>query len=151
VNGVKEAGTDRVSVAQRLREALLGQTVRDRRNGWRYTAWTFLWLLSLAAVKFVLETTSLDGLLAWAVTAVPIVLSLVALWAYLRFLREADELTRRVQLEAIAFGFAVGLIVHFAWFPLSQLGAPALDRSALMTVMVLAYLAGMGVVARRYK
>jgi hypothetical protein len=151
MNGVKEAGADRVSVAQRLREALLGQTARDRRNGWRYTAWTFLWLFSLATVKFVLERTGLEGPLAWAVTAVPIILSLVALRAYLRFLREADELTRRVQLEAVAFGFAVGLIVHFAWFPLSQLGAPALDRSGLMTGMVVAYLAGMGVAARRYR
>lgn len=141
----------RPSLGRRFKEIVFGDRRRDRRNGWRYAGWALLWATSVAVVMFVLKETGLDGPLAWAITTVPIALSFVVLRAYLRFLREADELTRRIQYEAIAFGFAVGLLVHFAWFPLSLLGAPALDRSGIMPVMVLAYLVGMGVASWRYE
>ena len=151
MSGSKELGPDRVSAGQRLKEIFLGVTPRDRRNGWRYAGWAFLWMLSMMAVTLVLKRTGLSGPVAWAMTVVPIVLSFVVLRAYLRFLREADELTRRIQFEAIAFGFGVGVLVHFAWFPLEQLGVPELDRPGVMVIMVLAYLVGMGIASRRYK
>src|ERR1044072_5487938 len=76
----------------------------------------------------------LDGGLGWgpaahphggalaALTAVP---GLVGIRAYIRFLREADELLRKIQLEALAIAFGVGVLFMMTRRLFARLRGPA--------------------------
>jgi predicted ABC-type sugar transport system permease subunit len=86
-----------------------GLRPRDKANENRTTLYAFLWIASIAAIRIPLVA----GMPEW--TAWPFVaLSLGCGWllarAFHRMLREADELMRIVQLEALAAGFGAGLI-----------------------------------------
>jgi len=70
-----------------------------------------VWVLAFLASLIVVERYGDDSL---AVSSVALVVAGVA-WvpivgAYLRFLRETDELTRLIQMQAMAVGFASGLL-----------------------------------------
>src|SRR5688572_20225060 len=65
-----------------------------------YLAWMVVWI----GMRLLLEA-GLPRPLAWALASVPLLLGVVMVAMYVRFLRVADELLRKIQLEGIALGF----------------------------------------------
>jgi len=82
--------------------------------------------------------------------ALPTAVGVVALLGFGRFLREADELQRRIQLEALTMGFGACLFAGFGYRLFEGLGAPVASISDASIAMVFFYLIGLWVGRRRY-
>jgi hypothetical protein len=126
-------------------------TREDLQNLRRFNGWLFLWAVVFLAATFLLRRSAAElGSLAWLVAAVPTIAFLLALRAYVRFLNRADELTRKIHLEALAMGFAVGVLFGFCYRLLERAGAPHLDISDVLLPMVVAWSFGIVWGHRRY-
>jgi hypothetical protein len=134
-------------------------TAADRRNQIRFIIWTFVWMLgyTLAAQAIKHDWGGLglqSGAWLWRRTIMallPNVLAVGAVGAYVRFLRMADELTRLVQLQGMAVGFAASVLLLLNWDLLETAGAPAMDPSDALLVPVFAWVVGQIVSALRYR
>jgi hypothetical protein len=87
-----------------------GLRTRDKANDVRTTQWALAWIASLLVASAAIKL----GQVAPPVAAALAVLTLIPAWkfvgAYRKLLREADEMLRQVQLEALAAGCGAGLI-----------------------------------------
>ena len=68
--------------------------------------WLVTYTLALLALKFLV----LEPAVAGAIAFVPVVPFVFFLFAFVKTLRNADELQRRIQLEALAIAFPVTLV-----------------------------------------
>lgn len=129
---------------------------RDQQNQHRLRSWSLAWaasfLAATAALRFEVFTGGIAAVLMAAVTAALLVGMVVS---YRRFLLEADELRRKIELDALATAFGVGLVVgHSYW--LLKLGGVVpeavveSDLLYLWALMVFTYLGGVLVGRRRY-
>lgn len=126
-------------------------TQRDRRNSRRATWWLFGWMISFLGTALAIRFAMLpEGLATYLAIAASGGLGLVAMLAYVRFLREADELQRKIQLEALALGFAGGFLATFTLTLLERSGVQGIDLADPFLVMVLLYMVGLMLGARRY-
>ncbi|MBT8143399.1 MAG: hypothetical protein KJO55_01790 [Gammaproteobacteria bacterium] len=89
-------------------------TGRDRRNQLIFTGWMFAWGISWIAAQRWLQSGKPDGAVAWLITVSPLIFAALALYYYLRFLRQTDEMVRRIQVEGLAFGFGIGVFYMLA-------------------------------------
>ena len=127
-------------------------TPRDARHLWVFNSWLaggvacFLAATYLLAKKEPIAPTAV----AYALTAATIVLLTIAARAYLIFLRGADELLRKIQLEALAFSFGAAVIFMFGWRLCERLGAPKLDVDDPVFVMMIVWGFGQWLGYRRY-
>ena len=126
-------------------------TPSDRRNLNRANLWLLIWLVSFAATTFLVKGGRIPpGPLGWVVAAIPMVVGLGALLAYGRYLRHADELQRRIQLQALGVGFGVAFFFGFGYRLLEKVGAPAAEISDVSMVLTLFYFVGLWIGRRRY-
>jgi hypothetical protein len=112
--------------------------------------------LSMAAYVIVLwiSISSLDRIdqpLKTAVALVPLIPAGFALVAYLRFLGRMDELGRRIQLEALAFGFGAAGMLTFAYGFLENAGFPQLSYIWVFPVMIALWGIGGAIASYRYR
>jgi len=134
------------------RSWLLGcdMTPADRRKIWRFNALAFVWMAAFVAGSFVARRGE-QPLLGWALAALTALLGIAVVAFYVRFLRSADELLRKIQLEALALAFGVGIIFMVTYRLCERLGAPSLDIADPMIVMVITWVVGQLIGARRYR
>jgi hypothetical protein len=112
--------------------------------------------LSMAAYVIVLwiSVSSLDRIdqpLKTAVALVPLIPAGFALVAYLRFLGRMDELGRRIQLEALAFGFGAAGMLTFAYGFLENAGFPQVSYIWVFPVMIALWGIGGAIASYRYR
>jgi hypothetical protein len=69
----------------------------------------------------------------------------------MRFLREADELVRKIELEGLAIGFGVGVLFLLGYQLLEQVGLPEISAHKTAAVMLFAWLFGQVIARRRYR
>lgn len=126
-------------------------TARDRRRfGWA-NFWLVAWAIAtVLAYRFVSGMDPVTGVAGYVIVAVPILLGLATLWSFCRFLRDADELLRKIQLEALSIGAGVGLVFLMSWQLLEKLGAPEADLLTAAVVILLAIGLGQWLGTRRY-
>ena len=126
-------------------------TARDRRNEMRYLitsmAWAICFMGGMFLIKFGLVPA---GPVSWAVAALPSAAAVLLLKAYLRFLREADEFQRVIQLQALAIGFGGSFFAICGYSLFVPLGAPAVDGVTMLAVMPLFYIIGVLIGRRQY-
>jgi hypothetical protein len=126
-------------------------TARDAKNERHFT----LWMLG-AALAYVGATAafrwrgSIPETLPWLLAAAAWLLAIQTVWSYLTFLRAADELLRKIQVEALALGFGSGAVVSLLYPLLERLGAPHFGAEAAGVVMMLSWSAGTLLGTRRY-
>lgn len=126
-------------------------TPTDRRNGLRLTAASLLWATVFVGSSAALSADSgPTGVTAWLIAIVCVVLGLVALAAFRRFLLEVDELGRRIQLEGLAFGFGVGVLFSLTYGLFNKAGAPDMEMTHAGTVLIFGYIAGVLRATRQY-
>ena len=127
-------------------------TEADRRNQYWFTAWLIAWAVSFVAANQILKSElEMADPLSWAVAIGPNVFAIAALLAYLRFLRQADELLRKIQLEGLALGFGVGVVFMLSYQLLERVGAPQLHVGDPVVVMMVAWALGQLLGMRRYR
>ena len=127
-------------------------TERDRRNQSMAVVWLFLWALSWVVASIVLkEGWASEGIWTAVVAILPNLFGIGMMIAYWRFVRQADELQRKIQLDALALGFGTGVVGAVAYQLLERAGmiaeAEVIDLSAFMMV---AFAIGTVLGARRY-
>jgi hypothetical protein len=126
-------------------------TARDSRNQRRFNVWMLAAALTyLGATAALRWRESIPGALPWLLTGLTLVLAIQAIRIYRVFLRGADELLRRIQMEALALGFGSGAVFSLLYPLLERLGAPELDEHATAVVMLLSWGAGSWLGTRRY-
>ena len=90
------------------------------------------------------------GLLGWSMTVASVLLMIVSVRAYIVFLRHADELLRKVHLEALSLAFGAGVIAMMGYRLCERLGAPRLDIDDPFLVMIPVWALGQWFGMRRY-
>jgi len=126
-------------------------TERDARNMRVFNYWFFAAMITFAATTILISERFLaKGAVAWGLTVLTIVLFVMMVRAYMIFLRGADELLRKIQLEALSFSFGASLVFMIGYRLCERLGAPKLDVDDPMLVMVLVFALGQWLGIRRY-
>ena len=126
-------------------------TPTDIRNLGRFNLWMLSWAVVWVATLFALRAGwGATPLARYALVAVPVAFALAAILAYLRFLRHADELLRKIHLEGIAWGFGIAFLISTAGPLLENAGAPPLDSAILWAAMDFGWAIGQLVGRRRY-
>ena len=116
----------------------------------------FNWWLAASMTLFLIATALLSkddperGVLAYTLTALTILLLAGAARSFVVFLRGADELLRKIQLEALALSFGAAAIFMIGWRLCERLGAPKLDVDDPLMVMVITWSIGLWLGFRRY-
>ena len=129
-----------------------GATPRDRRNERRVAGICLAWALSLTGGTFLIKNDLLPaGPIPWLVAALPSVVAVFLLLSFGRFLREADELQRLIQLQALALAFGGGFFAICGYAQFEKLGAPAVNTLDFLAVMPLLYVVGIFLGWRRYR
>jgi len=116
-----------------------------REFGLSMAAYVVVLLISVSLVDRV------DQPVKTIVALVPLVPAGFALVAYLRFLSRMDELGRRIQLEALAFGFGAAGILTFAYGFLENAGFPQLSYTWVFPLMIALWGLGGAIASRRYR
>jgi hypothetical protein len=105
----------------------------------------------VAVIVTVWLTPSIDPALRVPFVLLPLIPSAFALRAYLRFLGRMDELARRIQLEALAFGFGATGMLTFAYGFLENAGLPKLSYVFVLPLMIALWGIGAAIATRRYR
>jgi len=126
-------------------------TPRDAQKMRAFNVWfmsaVFFFITSTILIS---KTTLAQGAVGWALTATTIVLLAIAVRAYLIFLRGADELLRKVQLEAFAASSGAAFVFMLGYRLCERLGAPKLDVNDPVMVMSIAFAVTHILAQRRY-
>lgn len=129
-----------------------GQTKAEQRNIRSVWIWCLVWVAGFCGVTTALETfPQLLGSFTWALALIPIVLSIPALLANIRFIREADEFMQKVQLHGIAIGFAAGFVFCLGYDVLERVSAPHLPMLFAIAPLGFGWAIGSFVVAYRHR
>jgi len=102
----------------------------------------------LVSIKLV---GGLDQPIKTLVALTPLIPASLALLAYLRFLSRMDELGRRIQLEALAFGFGAAGMLTFAYGFLENAGFPQLSYIWVFPLMIALWGIGGAIASYRYR
>jgi hypothetical protein len=112
------------------------------------------WLVSYFAVRLTLEATlQLPDEARLAMAFIPTPLFALFLWNFIKSIRAADELERRIQLEALAIAFPLALVL-ITTLGLAQ-RAVALNfqdwsYNHVWPMLAVFYLAGVTIARKRY-
>lgn len=129
-----------------------GQTEVDQRNIRAVWVWCFVGGVGFAAVMSVFKAfPQLQGPFAWLLAAISVALCFAAVCACVRFIREADEFMRKVQLEGLAIGFAAGFVFCIAYHALEHFGAPRLPIVLAVAPLCVGWAVGSFIVALRHR
>lgn len=65
-----------------------------------------------------------------------------AVFSYMHFLRNADELLRKIQLQGLAMGFGAAVVFVPGYQLLEAAGASEMQTDHLLMVMIFSWVAG---------
>jgi hypothetical protein len=106
--------------------------------------------VSYVGATFVIVKTTLGRPIEIALVALTIVCLAGSVLAFIRFLREADELLRKIQLEALGVAFGAGAVFALGYRLCERIGAPKLDVDDGFLLMMIFWTLGQYVGYRRY-
>jgi hypothetical protein len=87
----------------------------------------------------------------YVVAVTPLIPAVAAAVAVLRHMGRIDELERRIQLEALAFGALLTGLVTFTYGFAEQAGAPSLSMVFVLPLLVALWGVGVGAATWRYR
>jgi len=127
-------------------------TPRDRRNLRAFNLALFAMALCYVGASAALRWHErVPAAVPWVLFVLATIFAVDAARRYLVYLRQTDELLRRIQTEALAIGFGAGAASSLL-FPLAEkLGVPGVDGRSVALVMILAWSAGSWAGMRRYR
>jgi hypothetical protein len=123
----------------------------DRRNQRRIKLWALAWAISFIAVTLVITEKWLPFGVTLAGVAVNALFGIATVLAYRRFLGETDELRRKIEVEALAFAFGVGVFGGLTYWLLVVWGAmPGMGFAYVFAAMVITQSVGVLMGLRKY-
>lgn len=125
-------------------------TRRDRRNLRRFLVWALVWMAAFLLASFAFRLGWVSGPLVYPVALFPSALGVWAVRTFLRFLREADELQRKIQLESLGWAFGCGAVFMIGYRLLERAGLPQLDTSDPLAIMMVCWALATVALGRRY-
>lgn len=128
-----------------------GTTPRQRRNTALLLGAFLLWAIGFLGATWAITEGTVSGVPSLAVAAVPVILGVLVLFGYRRFLRESDELQRQIQLEALALGLGVGWVAISSYPLFERLGAPVIESGDYVLIIAVAYSFGSVLGWRKYR
>lgn len=111
------------------------------------------WFVAYVAARFLLETVERGTVLAAGIAILPVVPFALFMWAFIREIRAADELERRIHLEALAVAFPATLMLMMVLGLLDlaiTLNPADWSYRHLWPFFVVFWLLGQSVARRRY-
>lgn len=129
------------------------ESPRDRDGQRRIILWSLGWAAAILVAVFVLTKTTWLGGRAGAALAVvvPTSLGVATAWSYRSFLRRADELRSKIEVEALALAYSVGVVGGLSYWLLEVAGViEKADVSFLVALMLLVHPLGVVLGRRRY-
>lgn len=132
---------------------MMAATSKDKKNMRQINLWCFIWVLSWLGIKALVAFDILEkGLLASSLAVIPLVLGVGMVMSYRRFLREADEMLRTIQLEALAFAVGGSLVGSVLFSLLEDTGLVSkADISTAIMLSCVFYMIGVVVGHRRFQ
>jgi hypothetical protein len=124
---------------------------RDRLNQRRVHIWSVVWALSLVALTAAIRTELMNVAAVLAAAAVSAVFGLTTMMAYRRFVQQTDELRRKIELEALALAFGIGVVAGLTfWILLLHDIVSGRGFGYVFVFMILAHPVGVALVRRRF-
>jgi len=113
--------------------------------------WSFVWALSFVAVTLGIKKGGWSSGANLAAVIGTAVLGLATVLVYRRFLLETDELRRKIEVEALAVAFGVGVFGGLSYWLLVVSGAASVTGFAyVFSAMILIHSVGVLLGIRRY-
>ncbi len=125
--------------------ACKGLPARDIKNANIANLWIFAWAASLGIISYISDYEWYSSIITITITLIiHIGIGAGMMLAYRRFLKELDELERKIQLDALAFSVGSTILVFSSYSILENAGiVPELSPSILIAVLALTYSAGL--------
>ncbi|MCG9738910.1 hypothetical protein L1D32_12130 [Shewanella insulae] len=121
-----------------------GLPLRDIQNANRVNLLALLWALSLGGTSFLAHQGYLASI--WVLASSFILHGVIGIWmllAFKRFLRQLDEMERKIQLDALALAVGVS-IIGFSLYSILDMAdlLPDLKAAYLVVLLSLTYMLG---------
>lgn len=126
-------------------------TPRDAETLRRFNVVCLAWAMMFVAATLAIVGFGVAGLTGWALACATLLLGVMTMAQYMKFLRGADELLRKIHLEALGLGFGASIVFMLFWRLCERLGAPKLDVVDPVVVMVAFWAAGQWFGLRRFR
>ena len=122
----------------------------------QFVLWTVAWAASLAVARFGPQQfwdPQVNQVASWAAVAVNVLVGLVWIVAFARFLRALDDLQRKIMLDALAVTLGVGWVAGFAYFVADAAGLIAFDLNIAFfpALLGVVYLVAYAIGSIRYR
>ena len=82
---------------------------------------------------------------------IPLVPAALSIWAFLKMVRNTDELQRRILYQALTVGFGVTFAATLAYSVLEDLGLPHVSAVWWWATLALSWVVGLAISSRRYR
>lgn len=127
-------------------------TLEDKRNSRRFTLWCLAWALAYVGAAWILKADmELATPLIWLAISTPTLLMIIAIFSYMHFLRNADELLQKIQFQGLAMGFGAAVIYVTGYQLLEAAGAKEMQNDHLIVLMMFSWVAGQLYGSWRYR
>ena len=127
-----------------------GLVPKDIKNANIANAWALAWALTLAGISYAADQSWYDSIaVIVAGFAIHLAIGIKLVFVFRKFIKEADELERKIQLDALAFSVGV-VIVSFSSYSILEKSfqVPELTPSIMLVILSVAYMVGI-IVGRR--
>jgi hypothetical protein len=125
-------------------------TARDSHNYRVFSSWMVGAMLVFVTATIGIDAKWIPNSIGWVLTVLSVLLMLASIRAYMFFLRHADELLRKIHLDALALAFGFGTVAMMGYRLCERLGAPKLDINDSFLVMLATWIIAQWVGFRRY-
>ncbi|SFU45275.1 hypothetical protein SAMN05216480_10416 [Pustulibacterium marinum] len=115
--------------------------------------WTAAWLISLAFVSFSSELNLESHMLTLAATLVNLIIGLGMIWANRNYIKNLDELQKKIQLDAMAATLGIAVVVGLSYSLLDINNIIPFDAeiSHLVFLIGITYAVGIAIGAKKYQ
>ena len=125
---------------------------------WRMIRRQDYWTLFLAGAlgfvsffRFDAEPLALGTVLETPLVLLPLLPAAVTVWAFLRMVRQTDELERRINYQALALAFGVTFAASLLWSVLEDVGLPRVSSFWWWLLLAISWAVGLSIYSRRYR
>ena len=118
-----------------------------------YLIWTFVWIASLVLVdKNILYQFYPSEILTIIGIGINVVLGVVMIFAFIRYLKAMDELQQKIQLDALAFALGLSLVGTVCYSLLVTAGYVTDEEvTDIIMIMVFSHMLGLLLGNLRYR
>ncbi len=126
---------------------------RSKKNHALIMLWIFAWMATfVAADKAEAYEWYTEGFLSLLAVAINVVIGLIVIVTYMRFLNELDEMQQKIQLNALALAMGIGLVGSVSYSLLVSAGIVAApDIAVVIALLGGGYGAGLVIGRTRYQ